>query len=480
MAEALAKRKRIRAGHRGSATRTVRQVTEVLESDTPDRDRLSLLRITLKEKIETIKTLDAEVVDLIEDEAGLADEIEQADTYKETLYESILKVDRFLDTTPTCTPESPRTTDTAAPARACVNRVKLPKIQLRSFGGDLTRWTAFWESFESAIHSNTELSDVEKFNYLNSLLERSAREAVSGLALTAANYHQAIETLKKRFGCKQLIVNKHMDALLQVEPVTSPQNTRALRKLLDSVNSHIHSLQSLGVEPDSYSSLLCPVLINKLPSELQLLISRKVSEDDWKLNSLMEAIEAEVSARERISVNPSRPPTRRNECKPPPSATSLVSSGMSSVNTPCCYCNQLHLPGRCHVVHQVEARKQALRRSGRCFSCLRKGHLSRDCRSPGRCHTCKGRHHSSICSNSAKQESDTHQPSATGDGVTLNVSNPPAIRMLLYIQLRHQSVQALQLSSHLLPCHCMLTLTRWFFCKRRWQKSSTQETPLAL
>ena len=196
-----------------------------------------------------------------------------------------------------------------------------------------------------------------------------------GLALTAANYRQAIETLKKRFGCKQLIVNKHMDALLQVEPVTSSQNTRALRKLLDSVNSHIHSLQSLGVEPDSYSSLLCPILVNKLPFDLQLLISRKVSEDDWKLNSLMETIEAEVSARERISANPSRPPTRRNKFKPPPSATSLVSGGTSSVNTPCCYCNQLHLPSNCSVVSQVEARKQALRRSGRCFSCLRKGHL---------------------------------------------------------------------------------------------------------
>ena len=63
-----------------------------------------------------------------------------------------------------------------------------------------------------------------------------------------------------------------------MEAVTSSQNTRALKKLLDSVNSHIHSLQSLGVEPDSYSSLLCSILVNKLPSDLQLLISRKVSE----------------------------------------------------------------------------------------------------------------------------------------------------------------------------------------------------------
>ena len=101
MAANLVKRKRVRSGHKGSATRTVRQVTELLGTDSPDRDRLALLRMTLKEKLDTIKSLDAEIVDLIEDEGELAEEIEQADTYKEGLYESILKVDRFLNTTPT-------------------------------------------------------------------------------------------------------------------------------------------------------------------------------------------------------------------------------------------------------------------------------------------------------------------------------------------------------------------------------------------
>ena len=102
------------------------------------------------------------------------------------------------------------------------------------------------------------------------------------------------------------------------------------------------------------------------------------------------------------------------------------------MNTPCCYCNQLHLPSNCSVVSQVEARKQALRRSGRCFSCLRKGHLSRDCRSQGRCHTCKGRHHSSICSNPAERELDTCQTPqhpSTGNGATLNVTNSPATQL---------------------------------------------------
>jgi len=428
MADVLAKKKKIRSGHKGSATRTVRQIAEVLGNDSPDRDRLSLLRMTLKEKLDTIKTLDAEIVDLIEDEEELAGEIDQADTYKEGLYESVLKVDRFLNATPPI-PDAPPPTVTARtpPTATGVSRVKLPKLQLRSFNGDLTKWTAFWESFESAIHSNTELSEVEKFNYLNSLLEKSARETVSGLALTAANYGQAIEALKKRFGCKQLIVNKHMDALLQVEAVTSPQNTKALRRLLDGVNSHIRSLQSLGVARDSYSGLLCPVLVNKLPADIQLLISRKISEDDWKLDSLMQVIEEEVTARERVGVNQTHPPARRKE--PPHSATSLVSSGTPSEGISCCYCSKLHPPSNCDIVPQIEARKQLLRRSGRCYCCLKQGHLSRDCRSRIRCRTCGGRHHPSICDhNKAKQGSDTHQLSQhppRGDTATANRSETP-------------------------------------------------------
>ena len=195
------------------------------------------------------------------------------------------------------------------------------------------------------------------------------------------------------------------------------------------MNSHIHSLQSLGVEQGSYSSLLCPVLVGKLPSDMQLLISRKVSDSDWKLDSLMKAIE-EVSAQERISIDQSRPPPRKKD--PPPSAMSLVSGGTSSVSSPCCDCNKLHLPINCDVIMQVEARKQALRRSGRCFSCLKKEHLSCECRSRDHCHTCGRRHHSSICGHLAECEPGSRQPSQnlpSSNGATLNMANPPTTQL---------------------------------------------------
>lgn len=61
--------------------------------------------MTLKEKFETIKALDTEVIDLIEDES-LADEIEQADGYKETIFASLIRIEKLMEI-PSTTSHSP-------------------------------------------------------------------------------------------------------------------------------------------------------------------------------------------------------------------------------------------------------------------------------------------------------------------------------------------------------------------------------------
>ena len=111
-------------------------------------------------------------------------------------------------------------------------RVKLPNLSLKRFNGDLTKWMTFWDTFESAVHNNPTLSSIDKFNYLNSLLESAAAaEAIAGLTLMSANYEEAIATLRQRFGNKQLNVNRHMDVLLNLEGVTLQHNLKGLRQL---------------------------------------------------------------------------------------------------------------------------------------------------------------------------------------------------------------------------------------------------------
>lgn len=78
-------------------------------------------------------------------------------------------------------------------------RAKLPKAEVRKFGGNISEWQEFWESFESAIDKNVTLAEVDKFSYLRGLLVEPAWSAIAGFALTSANYKAAIDLLKKRY-----------------------------------------------------------------------------------------------------------------------------------------------------------------------------------------------------------------------------------------------------------------------------------------
>ena len=51
---------------------------------------------------------------------------------------------------------------------------KLPKLYLPKFKGDIVKFTAFLDSFKSSVDDNRDISVVDKFNYLYSLLEGEA------------------------------------------------------------------------------------------------------------------------------------------------------------------------------------------------------------------------------------------------------------------------------------------------------------------
>ena len=40
--------------------------------------------------------------------------------------------------------------------------IKLPKIDVPTFNGDIMNWRNFWEQYEVSIHSRAHLSDLEK------------------------------------------------------------------------------------------------------------------------------------------------------------------------------------------------------------------------------------------------------------------------------------------------------------------------------
>ncbi|GFV82732.1 uncharacterized protein TNCV_4147001 [Trichonephila clavipes] len=143
-------------------------------------------------------------------------------------------------------------------------KVKLPKLIIPKFYGEINQWLSFWNSFKTAIHDNNSLNSIDKFTYLKGLLGSSALATVEGFAITAENYAKAVEILKDRFGRKDAIINSHMQKLLSVTPLKRSDDTKVLRQFFDMCQTQIRSLESLDVSFESFSNVLCPIIFKLL------------------------------------------------------------------------------------------------------------------------------------------------------------------------------------------------------------------------
>ena len=130
-------------------------------------------------------------------------------------------------------------------------------------------------------------------------------------------------------------------------------------------------------------------MLNKIPEELKLIISRRFEKDDWNLDRLLKEFQSELEARERIAAVSNMPKATssaiQNKTRTPfPTAAALLSpqegkAQASKASITCSFCRQIHSSASCNVVTDVRARKNLLRAQGRCFLCLKRSRLSRDC-----------------------------------------------------------------------------------------------------
>ena len=86
------------------------------------------------------------------------------------------------------------------------------------------------------IHCRSDFSVRYKEVQLFDVTEMPASEAVAGLTLSSVNYKEAVSTLKKWYGKRQLIIGKHM---MNLEAVGSLHDIKKLRHWYDSVEAQV-------------------------------------------------------------------------------------------------------------------------------------------------------------------------------------------------------------------------------------------------
>ena len=159
-------------------------------------------------------------------------------------------------------------------------------------------------------------------------------------------------------------------------------------------------------------------MMAKIPEDLRLILSHQFCGDNWNLDELLKAFKTELEARERCAsssvgtssrtnqVHSSLPKWKGEEAEGNPTAAALATFNRK---ISCTYCHKSHPSVRCNVITDVKARKSLLHKHGRCFICLKKSHIARDCQSTTRCFKCQGQnHHASVC------EQDAIMPENTG------------------------------------------------------------------
>ena len=279
------------------------------------------------------------------------------------------------------------------------NACRLPKIDLIAFEGDPLKWQGFWDQFQVSFHENERISDIDRFNFLKKYLKGEALGVVSGLNLSAENYKEAIALLKDRYGNEQVLISAHMQSLLSIKKIKNKDNIKSLCNLYNHVESCIRNLRSLKLESKEYGSPLIPILSERRPDDLSIIISRKFGSSIWTLDKVLEYFHEELRAQENCFYNQSLSWNQGldGKTKPPAFTTSILYTGSGKV---CCvYCNKEgHSPSKCRSITNVTSRKDILLKDRRCFLCLQDGHSARECSSKYVCNKCKkGKHHISIC-----------------------------------------------------------------------------------
>ena len=65
--------------------------------------------------------------------------------------------------------------------------VKLPKLEMPKFNGNIINWRGFWDQYKAGIRDNENINEVKNFTYLKSFLTDFALATISGLNLSAEN-----------------------------------------------------------------------------------------------------------------------------------------------------------------------------------------------------------------------------------------------------------------------------------------------------
>ncbi|KAJ8947301.1 hypothetical protein NQ317_003027, partial [Molorchus minor] len=283
--------------------------------------------------------------------------------------------------------------------------IKLPRINLPSFDGTYNNWLYFKDTFNSIVHDNRTISDVQKFHYLRSCLKGEAAELIKSLEVSSANYNAAWQLINARYENKNLLINNHIKSLFNL-PTVNKESHLALRSLLDKLNNHLRALKVLELPVDHWDVIIIYMVTTKLDSVTRREWETK-NTNQTKIPTLTELISF-LNERCNLLENLAPGPSDQRE------RTKTKSFVLNEDNKVYCkLCSGNHYINKCERLLALppDKRYSEIKSKNLCTNCLRAGHKIKTCTSSSNCKICTKRHHTLLHFNNAQPSAQITQTS---------------------------------------------------------------------
>lgn len=273
-----------------------------------------------------------------------------------------------------------------------LSNIKLPPLNLPSFNGNVSRWLQFRDTFQSLIHRNSTLTPTQKFYYLLSALKDEALQAIQSLQICDANYIIAWNLICERYQNNRIIINNHIKSIFNISELKK-ESREGLRNLLDELQKHMRSLESLQQPVSSWDSIIIFIVSSKLDphSRRDWENSLSNSTDLPTYDDLIKFLTKRCQTLEIIDSNVTYEKGRTpHEVKSKPQFSHVTQQTRLKV---CNFCKGTHLIYFCHKFLNLtpESRLSEIRKLHLCSKCLRAGHVNKDCRGED-CRKCNKGH----------------------------------------------------------------------------------------
>lgn len=283
----------------------------------------------------------------------------------------------------------------------------MPRLQIKPFSGDYTQYRSFIASFDNAISSKLS-NNEEKLHYLIQYTTGRPNEIASSCLHMESNlgYKEARRLLHERYGDIERISNSYVHKILSYPNVCNDDinGMDELSLLMVSCKNAMSSLK-YGLGEMDHPKTLCKI-IQKFPSNIQDRWRRKVydikEKDDRSPNysDLVEFVVKEVKVLSHPLFGRDAFKNTAEELKDNVTCN-VTRPGFDKISKPklnCLFCQEEHYMDLCDSFKQLEheAKLKFVRDNKLCFKCLRKGHMSKDCRNHRTCKQCKGLHPTSL------------------------------------------------------------------------------------